>query len=160
MSYTKGTFVTAALEEIGLGSYIEDIPEDRLRAALVRLDSMMARWNFSGIRVGWPMSSSPTSSEMTDEVDISDSTYEAIITNLAITLAPSYGKVASRETKVTAKNSYRILQSISMDVLPTITPYNIPAGAGNKARTNANNRFIQPPEEPLEAGDDNTIDFD
>ena len=57
MSWTKRQFINAALEEIGLASYVFDIQPEELESALRRLDAMMADWNAKGIRIGYPLSS-------------------------------------------------------------------------------------------------------
>ena len=45
MGYTKRQFVTAALEEIGLASYVFDLQPEQLQSALRRLDAMISEWN-------------------------------------------------------------------------------------------------------------------
>ncbi len=72
MSYTKGQFVDAAFEEIGLGSAF-DLQPDQLQTALRRLDGMMAMWNGKGIRIGYPLSSSPEDSKLETETQVQDS---------------------------------------------------------------------------------------
>jgi hypothetical protein len=109
MSYKKRQFISAAFEEIGLASYVFDLQPEQLQSALRRLDAMMADWNAKGIRLGYPLPSSPQDSDLDEDTLVPDSAYEAIICSLGIRLAPSYGKQVMIETKTTAKQGYDIL---------------------------------------------------
>ena len=111
MGYSKRQFVTAAFDEIGLASYVFDLTPEQLQSALRRLDAMMASWNALGIRLGYPLPSSPQFSDLDAQSEVPDSANEAIITNLAIKLAPSYGKQVMPDTKATAKETYNTLLS-------------------------------------------------
>lgn len=51
MGWTKRDYVTAAMEEIGLGSYTFDIAPEHEQMALRRLDAMVAEWSARGIRI-------------------------------------------------------------------------------------------------------------
>ena len=84
MGYTKQQFVSAALEEIGLASYVFDLQPEQLQSALRRLDAMMADWNGKGIRLGYPLPSSPQDSDLDEETLVPDSAYETIICSLGI----------------------------------------------------------------------------
>ena len=55
MGYTKRQFVEAAHDELGLSSYVFDMPTEQLQKTMRRLDAMMAEWNAKGIRLGYPM---------------------------------------------------------------------------------------------------------
>jgi len=100
MGYTKRQFISAAFEEIGLASYVFDLQPEQLESALRRLDAMMADWNAKGIRLGYPLPSSPQDSTLDEETLVPDSAYEAIICSLGIRLAPSFGKQVMIETKL------------------------------------------------------------
>lgn len=156
MSYTKRQFVTAALDEIGIASYEFELTAEQLQSALRRLDSMMADWNARGIRVGYPLPSSPESSDIDAETEVPDRCNEAIITNLAVRLGPSYGKQVSPDTKSTAKRGYNLL----ITVLPPeqVLPTSMPAGAGSKP-WRRDNPFIVENEPPLLTGNDGEFEF-
>ena len=110
MGYKKRQFISAAFEEIGLASYVFDLQPEQLDSALRRLDAMIADWNAKGIRLGYPLPSSPQDSDLDEETNVPDSAYEAIICSLAIRLAPSYGKQVMAETKTTAKHVWFLLE--------------------------------------------------
>ena len=64
---------------------------------------MLAEWNAKGIRLGYPIPGSPDDDLASEAAAVPDSAYEAVILNLAIRLAPQYGKTVALETKATAK---------------------------------------------------------
>lgn len=159
MAYTKRQFVTAALEEIGLASYIFDAQPEQLQSALTRLDAMMANWNGKGIRLAYPLPGSPGASSLDENTAVPDSANEAVITNLAVRLAPSYGKAVSADTKATARDAYNLLLSRAAMPPEQQLPDNMPAGAGNKP-WNLYGTYINPPADPVLTGGDGVLEFD
>ena len=95
-----------AFEEIGLANYNFDLQPEQFQSGLKKLDTMMARWNKNGIRIGYPLSSSPSTSNLNEDTNVRDSSLEAIYKNLAVRIAPSFGKVLSIDTKIEAKGSW------------------------------------------------------
>lgn len=159
MGYSKRQFVAAAFEEIGLASYVFDLSPEQLQAALRRLDAMIADWNGKGIRLGYPLPGSPQDSDLDEPTLVPDSANQAILTNLAIRIAPSYGKVVMPETKAVAKDSYNtLLQRATMPPEQQL-PATMPSGAGNKPWRVYDNPFIRPPVDPVDAGPDGPLQF-
>jgi hypothetical protein len=142
MSYTKRQFVTAAFEEIGLASSAFQLESEDLQFALRRLDALIAEWNGRGIKIGYPMPTSPELSDLDTETNVPDSANEAIICALAIRIGPSFGKVISRETKTTAIRGYNTL--LSRAAMPPEMNFTsrLPYGAGNKPRQNGGRQFF------------------
>ena len=159
MGYSKRQFVEAALAEIGLASYAFDLQPEQLEAARQRLDAMMADWNGKGIRLGYPIPSSPQDGSIDEQTNVPDSAYEAIICNLGIRLAPSYGKQVMNETKATAKQGYDTLMQRATFPLEQQFPNAMPSGAGNKPWRVYDNPFLRPPVDPVEAGPDGPLQF-
>ena len=159
MGWTKRQFVTQAFEEIGLASYVFDLTPDQLQSALRRLDTMIAAWNALGIRIGYPLPSSPNDSDLDEQTNVPDASTEAIYTNLAIKLAPSYGKQVMPDTKATAKESYNTLLSRAAMPMEQQLPGTMPSGAGNKPWRNAETPFVRRPVPPVLAGGDGEIEF-
>lgn len=159
MSYTKKEFIVAAYEEIGLASYVFDLQSEDLQMALRRLDSMMAQWNAAGIRLGYPIPSSPSGSSLTEDTDVPDSANEAIITNLAIKIAPSFGRMVAPETKITAAIGYhRLLARAAMPTQQKM-PSTMPAGAGNKTWRIYDDPFLRGPTQTVDVGSDSELEF-
>jgi hypothetical protein len=154
MSWTKRQYVTAALEELGIASYVFDLDADQIEAAVRRLDSMMAEWNGRGIRIGYPLPDSPGSTDIDAEAGTPDSAHDAILTNLAIRLAPSYGKQVAVETKTTARHALNTLLARAAFPSEMQLPSSLPSGAGNKGQT-----FTPEPDEPITSGPDGTLPF-
>jgi len=159
MGYSKRQFIQAAFEEIGLASSAFDMQPDQIESALRRLDSMLAEWNGKGIRLGYPLPNSPQYSDIDAQSEVPDSAYEAIITNLAIRIAPSYGREVMQDTRISAKNSYNVLLQRAVMPNPQQFPDTLPVGAGNKPWGIAGNPFMQSPTEGILAGQDGELEF-
>jgi hypothetical protein len=156
MSWTKQQFVDAAFDELGLSSFVADIDAIQSAAALKKLDAMLATWNAQGIRIGYPIPSTPENSNLADETNVPDAANEAIYQNLAVRLGPSYGKVVPTETKSAAKMAYTSLLSRFIQVVEFQLPGDMPAGAGLKRISEV---FIDPPGDPLLNGPDSELEF-
>ena len=159
MGYSRRQFIYAAFEEIGLASYVFDLQPEQIESARRRLDAMMADWNAKGIRLGYPIPSSPQDGSIDDQTNVPDSAYEAIICNLGIRLAPSYGKQVMNETKATAKNGYDVLLQRATYPLEKQLPHTMPLGAGNKPWRVYDDPFVRGPVDPVTAGPDGPIEF-
>ena len=155
MSYTKRQLVEAAMAEIGLASYAFDLLPEQRELALRRLDSMMAEWNTRGLRLGYPVPDNPADSDIDVDSNLPDAAWEAVITNLALRMAPSYGKQVNIETKITARHALNtILSRASMP--PEMKLPAMPSGAGNKY---IDDPFLPQPSTDLVAGPDAVLDF-
>jgi hypothetical protein len=102
---------------------------------------------------------SPQDSDLDEESLVPDSANEAIITNLAVRIAPSYGKAVSPDTKATAKDSYNTLLARATMPHQQQMPRTMPSGAGNKPWRVYDDPFLRPPADPVLAGPDGPIDF-
>ena len=158
MGYSKRQFVEAAFEEIGLASYVFDLSPQQIESACRRLDAMMASWNALGIRLGYPLPGSPQITNIDEQTFVPDSAYEAIITNLGVKIAPSYGKTVSVDTKITAKQTYDTLLSRAAMPIEQQLPDTMPEGAGNKP-WRYDNPYMQRPVDPVLAGQDGPLDY-
>lgn len=158
MGYTKRQFITGAFEEIGLADYVFDLSPEQLESALRRLDAMMMEWNAKGIRLGYASASSPQDSDLDTETNAPDSAWEAIITNLAVRIAPGYGKTVSPDTKMVAKDAFNTLLQRATFPLEKQLPDTMPSGAGNKPWW-YDNPFLQQPQNPVDAGPDGPIEW-
>ena len=159
MGYSKRQFILAAFEEIGLAAYTFDLQPDQLESARRRLDAMMADWNGKGIRLGYPIPSSPQDGNIDEETNVPDSAYEAIICSLGIRLAPSYGKQVMPMTMATAKQGYDTLLQRATYPLEQQMPSTMPSGAGNKPWRVYDNPFVRPPVDPVQVGPDGPLEL-
>jgi len=158
MGWTKRQFIEAALEEIGLAEYVFDAQPQQLQSAMRRMDAMVATWNSQGIRLGYPLPANPQDSDLDEQTNVPDAANEAIITNLALRIAPSYGKQPLPDTKATAGFSYsELLARFAMPPEQQL-PRTMPAGAGNKP-WRYDDPFLQKPVDPVLAGDDGPLEY-
>lgn len=161
MAYTKRDIVEQAFEEIGLASYVFDLQPQQLDSALRRLDAMMATWNAKGIRLGYPLPSSPADSDLDQDTGVPDNAIEAMVLNLAVRVAPGFGKTVSPDTKGNAKRAYNeIVANSAMPIEMQLGNETIPSGAGNKGFRYYNNPFLRPPADPLMVGSDGILDLE
>jgi len=157
MSYTKRQLVEAAHAEIGLADYVFDLPTEALQRAVKTLDGMVAEWNARGVRLGYPLPSSPEGGDLDTETGLPDSAWQAVITNLALRIAPQFGKQVMPETRATAVHSYDTLVAIA--AMPQQQSYGrIPAGAGNKP-WRYYDPFLPDPAPQIDAGPDSEIEL-
>lgn len=159
MSYTKEQFVEAAYEEIGLASYVYDLEPEQLQSAMRRMDAMMALWNSRGIRVGYPVPSSPENSDLDAETGVPDEANQAIICGLAVIIAPMHGKTVSPDTKTAADDGYRALLAKAAMPNEMQLPGSMPRGQGQKPWRYNQNEFISEPTDALAAGGDSKLEF-
>lgn len=160
MGWTKRQFVTKAFAKAGLASYVYDLTSDQLQDALSSLDAMMASWNAKGIRLGYPLPSSPSSSSLDDETGVPDSSNEAIYLNLSLRIGPDFGKIVPNDTKIAAKDAYNTLLSLASLPAEMQLPGLMPAGQGSKPWSSTNGPFLAPPTDALLAGQDSPLEFD
>ena len=158
MGYSKRQFISGAFEEIGLSDYVFDLQPEQLESALRRLDAMMMEWNAQGVRLGYPISSSPQDADLDTQTNTPDSAWEAVITNLAIRLAPGYGKTVSPDTKMLAKNAYNVLMQRAAFPLEKQLPETMPIGQGNKP-WRWDGPYVYQPVETIDAGPDGPIEW-
>lgn len=159
MGWSKRKFVTKAFSVIGMAGYVFDLEPEQLQDALLDLDSMMAAWNIKGIRVGYPLPSDPSFSDLDAETNVPDSAYEAISYGLSLRIAPAYGKTVTPQVAFFAKTSYDTLLGIAAMPMERQLPSTMPAGAGNKPWRDNDSPFVNPPVDPLLSGPDGPIEF-
>jgi len=158
MSYTKRQLVEGAYAEIGMASFVFDLEPEDLQSALRKLDSMMAMWNGRGIRLGYPVPLSPESSSLDEDSNLPDWAVTAVIGNLGIQIAPSYGKSVAAETRFSARDAYNVLLSRAAAPIEMQMPGTMPSGAGNKTWS-IDQPFMGTPVDPLLSGPDSLLTF-
>ncbi len=156
MSYTKGELVHQALNEIGIADYDFDIGAEQTESAMRRMDNMLAMWDTKGIKLGYPVAFDANGSTLDQNSNVPDSAVEAITTNLAIRIAPSYGKVVSIETKAIAKESLDVLFNL-FATPPEMQLPSMPKGAGYK---NIDYPYTPAPSDNLKDGDTAELDLE
>jgi hypothetical protein len=160
LSFTKRQFCNAALTELGIVTRGEQMTADEAVDAAVRLDAMMAEWDAAGIHIGYPLTSGVDDVALETVTAVPAWANGAVITNLALQLAPMFGKQAMPGTMSNAKRGYtRVLSK--MGPPPSMQlPGTMPAGAGNKPWLTTQTPFIQKPDDPITVDSDSVLDFE
>lgn len=160
MGWTKRQFIEQAFDEIGLGAYVFDLDPQQIESALRRLDSMMGTWMDKGIQIGYPLPSAQADSDPDEVTNVPIPCNEAIYLNLAIRIAPGFGKSLMPETKASAKNAYDGLLARAAFPREQQLPNTTPIGSGNKPWRTYDNPFVRGPDEsPIRSTDNNQLDF-
>jgi hypothetical protein len=129
---TKGTLIIRALGKLGIANYVFDTEAEEDNSALRQLDSMAARWQdkLDGLPYHQPLSngqSLPSDTAGIDEADI-----DAFISNLAVTLAPDYGKAPAGGVLKQAADSRSELFTKYRNRVEYQLNSMTPLGAGNR----------------------------
>jgi len=159
MSWSKQQLVEEAFNELALRGFEITLDADILQLGLRRLDAMMAMWDGKGIRLGYPLPSSPDSSSLDDDSNLPDYASEPVFMNLAVRIAAGYGKQIAPTTAATAKEGYDMLMARSAMPPEVRYPCTMPSGAGNKSWALGRNPFLPQPPEPIDAGPDGELEF-
>lgn len=160
MGWTKQQLVEEAYAELALHGYIFDLDPEELQFGLRRLDGMLGLWNGKGIRLSYPLPSSPDSSSLDSDSNLPDFANEATYLNLAVRIAAGKGKQLPMQTLMLAKQAYDALLSriASEQMQQQQLPNTFPLGAGNKALRRGT-RFMPTPDDTIDAGADDPLDF-
>jgi hypothetical protein len=152
---TRQEYINASLGEIGIATYFFDLAPEQQQSCKLRLNTLMAQWNAQGIRLAYNMPATPDGGDLDDETGTPDTAWQAIVSNLAIAIAPMFGKTPNAETKVMAKRSFNTIASIAAQPVE-VQLRQLPAGAGNKP-WRFGQPFLNPPVEPILAGPDGPL---
>lgn len=153
MPWTKRDICSEAFAEIGKGSYTFDMQPEEYQQALRRLDTMMATWGATAnIRIGYV--GGIGFGDIAEETEVPDWAVEAMYLNLAIRLAPTYGKTVSQDTKNDAKKALDSIMNNTTELAPRYLGGFAGAGAGLW------NAILPPAPDPLETGAGGVLDFD
>ena len=132
MGWLKRELVAMAFAEIGLSVNVFNVSPDKLDSGLKMLDAMMATWAGKGIKVGYALSISPDDSELDQESGLPMTAVESVYLNLAVRMAPSFGKQVSAETKISARQGYETMCTAAAQPIGQQYASGYPLGAGNK----------------------------
>ena len=118
--------VTGALSLLEVNTAETAITANEAEDGLVSLNDMMNEWNVDGINIGYE-----TLDSVEDELFVTLGSVGAIKSNLAIYIAPEYGRVVSDSLRERAKTSKRSLRA-SIPLNQSQYPDTLPIGSGNE----------------------------
>lgn len=137
MSWTKKQIIEQAFAEIGIASFTFDTTADERENSLRILDTMMAEWTTKGIVFAptvYPATVNPGGGDIDAETNAPNDAVAPMYYNLALRLAPGFGKTPSNQTMLDAKSGFSLLaQAITV---PTIRMVGMIRGAGAKTPIN------------------------
>lgn len=149
---TKGDIVRQAYIELRISGLTNRATPEDTQIALRKLDSMMLAWTNKGLNLSWNKSDDFTDPDPQEDSGISDADYEAIYVNLAVKLAPAFGKPPTQLDSF-ARELYAGLFSTE---LPTQQNNEyMPLGSGN--RRGAYTPVYQEGNEPIDVENDGNI---
>ena len=133
MSWTKKQIIEQAFTEIGIASFTFDTTADERENSLRILDTMMAEWTTRGIvftPTAYPATVNPGGGSIDAETNAPNDAVAPMYNNLALRLAPGFGKAPSNQTKLDAKAGFSMLaESVT---IPCIRMVGMIRGAGAK----------------------------
>lgn len=146
MSWTKRQLIEQAFEEIGMAAYVFDLTPEQMQSAMRRMDAMVSTWMSKNILLGYPVPVNPQNADLDESSNIPDTAVDAVYQNLAIRLAPGFGKAVSMDLKASAKTAYDSL--LMTAAFPNEMQYDssLPLGAGNKP-TMIDRVFVSTPDD-------------
>jgi hypothetical protein len=151
MGYTRRQIINASLEEIGLDPINFDITSSEYQRCLRRLDSLISKWKNKNIDLGYVVSENPSEIDIDAETEIESTAWDAVYLNLAVSIAPSFGKKLFSESLKNAQNAYNILLRKGIASQSVSYPQSLPRGAGSKAfYGNKSNYFVETPQNKQE----------
>ncbi len=126
---TKGDIANRALECLRISGLTSKASPSDTRLALQAMEAMMLSWTNKGLNLSWIKSPYFTDPDPQEDSGISDASYEAVYVNLAVRLAPEFGKTPN-QLDAMAKELYAGLFDTTLPVQQN-NEY-MPLGSGNR----------------------------
>jgi hypothetical protein len=129
---TKGALGARALHHLGIANYVFDVESEETISTLKTLDSMIAEWQAKLNDMGYIQPATNGTSQPSDPAGIDEAMVEAVAANLALRVAPSYGKTTSGELRAMARDGRSFVFSSYSRARAVEIPSYLPLGAGNR----------------------------
>ena len=149
---TKGDIVRQAYAHLRISGLTSKATPEDTQLGLQTLEAMLLAWTNKGLNLSWKKSEDFVDPDPQKDSGISDANYEAIYVNLAVKLAPAFGK-APTQLNTYANELYAGLFDV---VLPTQQNNEyMPLGSGN--RRGYYTPIYQESSEPIDVENDGNI---
>ncbi len=156
--WTKRQLVQQAFRKAGLAAFVFDLTPDQLQSAARDMDAMVAEWGVKGLRLSYPLTTDPDAIDLDAEVDLPIHATQCVYLQLAIRIAPDFGKTLSGPTLAAARSSLDALMIEAAQAKEIPRDGMMPAGAGNRQRDGGT--FISPTDPaPIGLGDNGQLVF-
>jgi hypothetical protein len=129
---TKRQVIDLSYSAIGMAGYTFDLQPEQIENARQMLDAMMAQWNAQGIRLGWPIPSSPISGDVDEETNLPDSALSAVYLNLGTVIAMTHGKQVAPQYLAMTRAAKDAMFVNAVKPMARQMPGGHPMGAGYK----------------------------
>jgi hypothetical protein len=134
---TSTDIVSGALRHIGVRAAESPLTAAEIQDGMEDLNDMGNEWEESGIHLGFT-----SSIDANATLDIPASSLAAFKANLAIRLAPSYGRIITPALANLANISLNALVKSTAFIGDVEFPDTLPRGSGNECPELLNNRFF------------------
>ena len=141
MSWTKRQLLEQSFAGLGMASWQNDLEPEDINFALNFMDSMVSSW---GMNLGYLQSSTPKTSDPDQASGLPLDANLAVWSNVAIGIAPKFGKNPAVMLQRTAALSFDQLQSRVAIVIPMRFDKTLGVGAGNKPWRGIFRQFMSP----------------
>lgn len=156
MAWTKRQLIEQAFGELAVKGQAYDIEPEEYELALGRMDAMVATWESSrGVRIGYAFGG-----DIEADAGIPDGAAEAVFLNLAVRIAPSFGKQLQPETKAQAGAAYNGLLIEAAKPREQQFSNTVPRGQGTKPWRTYNRPYLpKPSDSPLAVAQGGDLDI-
>jgi hypothetical protein len=135
---TAGSFITRALQKIGVRTAETPIEASEMQDGLDALNDMLISWEMSGLVMGFQ----PVA-DKDDEIRVPRFAHAAIKAELAVLLGPEYEKPADQILLVEASTRKAELETALIKIGDVEYPSTLPLGSGNQCGNyNIDRRFF------------------
>jgi hypothetical protein len=118
--------ITGALKLLEVKTDESAVTASEAEDGLTALNDMMNEWNVDGINIGYE-----SLEDTEDTLYVNLGAIGAMKSNLAVYIAPEYGRVVTPSLEMRAKNSKKALRA-SIPLNPAEYPDSLPVGSGNE----------------------------
>ena len=127
MAEFAGDIIKSALQEILVQASEAPLEPDEIQDALTYMNRFMTQIAAQGTNLGYTKVTSPT-----DPITIPDGALNGLVFELAIRLAPQFGKQVSPDLRQNAKDGRDAMRRIAVFVRSSKFPGTLPVGSGNE----------------------------
>lgn len=116
--WTKRDIIAKAHMKLGIASHESDLSPEDLSSGLMDLDALISEWAAAGVRFG--ATGGDGFGTLDETANVPPYAASALYMELAIRLAPEFGKAASMELKASAKAAKDALSGVALLLIPKV----------------------------------------
>lgn len=155
MAWTKRQLIEQAFGELAVKGQAYDIEPEEYELALGRMDAMVATWETKGVRIGYAFGP-----DIEADSGIPDGAAEAVFLNLAVRIAPGFGKQLQGETRAAAGAAYNAMLIEAAKPREQQFSNTVPRGQGTKPWRTYNRPYLpRPSDSPLAVAQGGDLDI-